>query len=120
MAEWDGGHRHPAADPPTGLPAHLQCHRHACVVESAVHTELRDAPAVDIAAAADVERLGLLVGERVEDVAPSHGEAHAPAQLVAEIEVEERFGPERLVVVRTAHLMEGDGAIVSRPRQAAE
>src|SRR5256885_12204856 len=40
-------------------------------------------------------------------------------KIVAEIEVEKRFGPERLIVVRTAHLMERAGAIVSRPRQAA-
>src|SRR5436190_14018113 len=90
------------------------------VVEPAVHPELRDATAVDEAAAADVERLGLLVGEGVENVAPSHGEAYATAQLAAEIEIEERFGPERLVVVWTAHLMEGDRAVVRRPRQAAE
>src|SRR6266540_889742 len=101
----------------------LQTQLQPRIVESPVHAELRDAAAVDEAAEADVSGHHLPVRVGVEDVVATDGEAHATAQLVGQIEVEQRRRPEVLVACRTSRCMILDRAVVARasePREPAE
>src|SRR6266487_1460461 len=98
----------------------LERQREPRIVESAVHAELSDAPAVDEATEAHVRRFDLLIGIRVEDVAAPDGEPDPAGQLVRKIEVRQRLGAEVLVVRRVGRVVILDRSVICRPPENAE
>ena len=96
----------PLPAPRSRLPV-LQCQLDPSVVNAAVHAELRDAPAkaeashpVTGARATREVRVQLVsIGKRIEQVARTHREPNATRHLVRDVEIDQRPGAERFVVV---------------------
>src|SRR2546429_34260 len=100
-----------------GMRQPLQAQLQPPVVEATVHPELRDAPAVDEAAEADVRGLHLRIGVGVEDVLPAERQPKARAQFVRQVEIEERLGAELLVQGRVCRVVVPDRAVIRGPSE---